>query len=115
MLAQAFLQRLVSCGALLALLSFTHSLHSLSFSSFGGATYFTSVCSFSHWHNIIFRYWITDLTQAPSLDIADFTLVINLSLVLQMQHFILFVSFVVKIEEDFYLFCKSLKVVVHPS
>jgi len=101
--------------ALLALLAFTHSLHPFSFIGFRGTTYFASVCSFSHWHNIIFRYWITDLIQAASLDIADFTLVINLSLVLQMQHFILFVSFVVKIEEDFYLFCKSLEVVVHPS
>jgi len=110
MLAQAFLQRLVSYGSLLTLLAFTHSLHPLC----GGTTYFTSVCSFSLWHNIIFRYLITDLIQTASLDIADFTLVINLSLVLQMQHFILFVSFVVKIEEDFYLFCKSLKVVVHP-
>ena len=36
-----------------------------------------------------FVYLIADLTQAASLDAKDFTLVINLSLVLQMQHFII--------------------------
>ena len=50
-----------------------------------------------------------------SLDIEDFTLVINVSLVLQMKHFILFISFIVKIEEDFYFLCKSLEVVMHPG
>ena len=40
-----------------------------------------------------FLYLITDLTQATSLDARDFTLQINLSLILQMQHFIIIYFF----------------------
>jgi hypothetical protein len=79
--------------ALLLFLFHGHLLHPLSFCSFRWTAYFTSVCSFSHWHNVIFRYLIIDLTQATSLDATDFTLVINLSLVLQMKHFIIIFFF----------------------